>query len=55
MLRCKVVVVGDPSVGKTALCQMFYSDGQNFPKNYLMVSEYDFPLSGRNYLSEPWA
>lgn len=38
VLRCKVVVVGDAAVGKTALTQIFLSDGTTFPKNYIMVS-----------------
>lgn len=37
VLRCKVLFVGGPHVGKTSLCQVFQSAGQNFPKSYLMV------------------
>lgn len=29
---------GDPAVGKSALAQMFRSDGANFQKNYTLVS-----------------
>lgn len=29
---------GDPAVGKTALVQMFRSDGTHFQKNYTLVS-----------------
>jgi len=36
-VRSKVVVVGDPAVGKTALVQMFSSAGQRFPKQYMMT------------------
>lgn len=42
LLRCKVVVVGDAHVGKTALVQMFHSGGHNFPKNYVMTLNTDF-------------
>ena len=37
VLRCKVVIVGDAKVGKSALAQMFHSGGHNFPKNYIMT------------------
>lgn len=37
-LRAKCVVVGDSTVGKSALCQAFHSDGSHFPKNYTMTS-----------------
>eukprot|EP00192_Tetraselmis_astigmatica_P020531 CAMPEP_0117663690 /NCGR_PEP_ID=MMETSP0804-20121206/8761_1 /TAXON_ID=1074897 /ORGANISM="Tetraselmis astigmatica, Strain CCMP880" /LENGTH=204 /DNA_ID=CAMNT_0005470753 /DNA_START=84 /DNA_END=698 /DNA_ORIENTATION=+ len=37
-LRCKVAVVGDSAVGKTALCQMFQSKGTLFPKNYKLTA-----------------
>jgi len=40
--RCKVVVAGDPAVGKTALVQMFHSAGQRFPKHYLMTLGVEF-------------
>mmetsp|Transcript_13368 Transcript_13368/g.39381 ORF Transcript_13368/g.39381 Transcript_13368/m.39381 type:complete len:193 (+) Transcript_13368:39-617(+) len=41
-LRSKVAVLGDPGVGKSALTQMFQSNGQKFPKNYLMTIGVDF-------------
>ena len=37
ILRCKVVIVGSPTVGKTSLCQMASSNGSLFPKKYNMV------------------
>ena len=37
VLRCKVVLVGDAHVGKTAVKEMFSSGGQHYPKNYVMV------------------
>mmetsp|Transcript_40150 Transcript_40150/g.71465 ORF Transcript_40150/g.71465 Transcript_40150/m.71465 type:complete len:225 (-) Transcript_40150:189-863(-) len=42
MLRCKVVVVGDACVGKSALTQMFHSGGHTYPKNYIMTIGVDF-------------
>lgn len=37
MLRTKVVMVGDATVGKSALAQVWHSNGHAFPKNYVMV------------------
>ena len=37
ILRCKLVIIGDACVGKTALTQVFQSGGSTYPKNYLMV------------------
>lgn len=42
MLRCKVVVVGDATVGKTAILQVLKSNGHEYPKNYVMVSTLAF-------------
>lgn len=42
VLRCKVVVVGDAHVGKSALISMFHSGGSQFPKQYVMTSWVDF-------------
>ena len=42
MLRCKVVVVGDATVGKSALISMFHSGGASYPKQYVMTSWVDF-------------
>ncbi|CDQ99131.1 unnamed protein product [Oncorhynchus mykiss] len=36
-LRARCLLVGDPAVGKSALSQMFRSDGAHFQKNYSMV------------------
>jgi intraflagellar transport protein 27 len=44
MLRCKVVIVGDPCVGKTALTQVFQSGGSTYPKNYLMTVGTEFSV-----------
>jgi len=38
ILRCKLCIVGDATVGKTALTQVFSSGGATYPKNYLMTS-----------------
>ncbi|KAL1005652.1 hypothetical protein UPYG_G00061830 [Umbra pygmaea] len=37
-LRARCLVVGDAAVGKTALSQMFRSDGAHFQKNYSMTA-----------------
>ncbi len=42
ILRCKLVVVGDECVGKTALCQVFESEGARYPKNYMMTVGTEF-------------
>jgi transport family protein 27 len=42
ILRCKLVVVGDEGVGKTALTQMFESEGSRYPKNYMMTVGTEF-------------
>ena len=38
ILRAKLVVVGDSTVGKSALIQSFHSDGSHFTKNYNMTT-----------------
>eukprot|EP00968_Pinguiococcus_pyrenoidosus_P009716 scaffold754_cov248-Pinguiococcus_pyrenoidosus.AAC.32 len=38
MVRCKVVVVGDACVGKTAIAQMFESNLQHYPSKYNMTT-----------------
>ena len=45
VLRCKVVVVGDSTVGKSALVQMFHSGGSTYPRNYVMTTWVDFSVS----------
>ncbi|XP_033737151.1 intraflagellar transport protein 27 homolog [Pecten maximus] len=37
-LRAKCIIVGDTTVGKSSLCQMFHSDGSHFAKNYTMTA-----------------
>ncbi|XP_043197155.1 intraflagellar transport protein 27 homolog [Amphibalanus amphitrite] len=37
VVRGRCVVVGDSTAGKTALVQVFLSDGSDFPKNYNMT------------------
>ncbi|XP_062852983.1 intraflagellar transport protein 27 homolog isoform X2 [Trichomycterus rosablanca] len=37
-LRARCIVVGDAAVGKSALSQMFRSDGAHFQKNYSMTA-----------------
>ena len=44
VLRAKVLVAGDPAVGKTSLLQMFQSGGQAYPKSYLMTCGVDFAV-----------
>ena len=36
-LRCKVLLLGETTVGKTSICHTFCSNGTEFPKNYLMT------------------
>lgn len=57
VLRCKVLIVGDACVGKTALSQVFHSGGSTFPKNYLMTVGAEFltkqvPISDTNAVVE---
>ena len=42
VLRCKLVILGDACVGKTALTQVFNSGGSTYPKNYLMTTAAEF-------------
>jgi len=37
ILRTKCVLLGNPAVGKSAITQLFHSDGSQFSKNYSMV------------------
>ena len=37
ILRCKCIIVGDATVGKSSIAQVFHSDGSHFPKNYVMT------------------
>ncbi|EDV20668.1 expressed hypothetical protein [Trichoplax adhaerens] len=38
LLRAKCIIAGDDTVGKSALTQVFHSDGTHYPKNYLMTT-----------------
>ncbi|KAK3284730.1 hypothetical protein CYMTET_7636 [Cymbomonas tetramitiformis] len=40
-MRCKIIVAGDATVGKTSLTQMFQSKGTVYPKNYKMTGSCD--------------
>lgn len=40
--RAKCLVVGDSTVGKSALTQVFCSDGVQYPKTYSMTTGVDF-------------
>ncbi|XP_004610548.2 intraflagellar transport protein 27 homolog [Sorex araneus] len=40
-LAAKCILAGDPSVGKTALAQMFRTDGALFQKNYTLTTGVD--------------
>mmetsp|Transcript_25970 Transcript_25970/g.52943 ORF Transcript_25970/g.52943 Transcript_25970/m.52943 type:complete len:196 (+) Transcript_25970:311-898(+) len=44
LLRCKVIVVGDAGVGKSAIVQMFHSKGTHYPKQYAMTTGCDFVM-----------
>jgi transport family protein 27 len=57
VLRCKLIVVGDACVGKTALTQVFHSGGPTYPKAYLMTVGADFcvkqvPIPDSNIIVE---
>uniref|UniRef100_A0A4W2CMR7 Intraflagellar transport protein 27 homolog n=1 Tax=Bos indicus x Bos taurus TaxID=30522 RepID=A0A4W2CMR7_BOBOX len=40
-LAAKCILAGDPTVGKTALAQLFRSDGAHFQKNYSLTTGVD--------------
>ena len=40
-LAAKCILAGDPTVGKTALAQLFHSDGAHFQKNYTLTTGVD--------------
>jgi len=42
ILRCKIVLLGDSTVGKTSIAHVFQGGVQNFPKNYNMTVGIDF-------------
>jgi len=42
MLRCKLIILGDACVGKTALSQVFQFGSKSYPKNYMMTIGADF-------------
>ena len=44
LLRCKVIVIGDAAVGKSAIVQMFHSTGPHYPKQYAMTTGCDFVM-----------
>jgi transport family protein 27 len=44
VLRAKVLLVGDPAVGKSALVSMLQSGGSNYPKSYLMTLGVDLQV-----------
>ncbi|XP_037107808.1 intraflagellar transport protein 27 homolog isoform X1 [Syngnathus acus] len=57
-LRARCLMVGDPAVGKSALSQMFHSDGTLFQKNYsmttgveLLIKSVNIPESGDSVVS----
>lgn len=43
-LRCKILMLGDSTVGKTSLAQVFQGGIQNFPKNYNMTIGSDLTI-----------
>uniref|UniRef100_A0A7S0ZUE0 Intraflagellar transport protein 27 n=1 Tax=Noctiluca scintillans TaxID=2966 RepID=A0A7S0ZUE0_NOCSC len=42
VLRCKVCLLGDSTVGKTSIAQVFKNGSSGFPKNYNMTVGLDF-------------
>lgn len=56
ILRCKVVMVGDACVGKTAITQVFQGSGSVFPKSYMMVQSCYFRIDLRlSFLLDYWS
>ncbi|XP_077574766.1 intraflagellar transport protein 27 homolog [Stigmatopora nigra] len=47
-LRARCLVIGDPAVGKSALSQMFHSDGTLFQKNYSMTTGVELLIKSVN-------
>ncbi|XP_049575969.1 intraflagellar transport protein 27 homolog isoform X1 [Syngnathus scovelli] len=47
-LRARCLMVGDPAVGKSALSQMFHSDGTLFQKNYSMTTGVELLIKSVN-------
>lgn len=45
VLREKIVIVGDATVGKTAIAKAFISNGQNYAKDYLMTAGVDMNIT----------
>ncbi|XP_017903778.1 PREDICTED: intraflagellar transport protein 27 homolog isoform X2 [Capra hircus] len=50
-LAAKCILAGDPTVGKTALAQLFRSDGTHFQKNYTLEL-FIFDSAGKELFSE---
>ncbi|XP_064511087.1 intraflagellar transport protein 27 homolog isoform X2 [Pseudopipra pipra] len=50
-LAAKCLLAGDPAVGKSALAQMFRSDGAHFQKNYTLEF-FIFDSAGKDLFSE---
>nr|KAF6495266.1 intraflagellar transport 27 [Rousettus aegyptiacus] len=50
-LAAKCILAGDPAVGKTALAQIFRSDGAHFQKNYTLEL-FIFDSAGKELFSE---
>mmetsp|Transcript_149468 Transcript_149468/g.461435 ORF Transcript_149468/g.461435 Transcript_149468/m.461435 type:complete len:208 (-) Transcript_149468:43-666(-) len=48
ILRCKIVLLGDSTVGKTSLAQVFEGGVPNFPKNYNMTIGIEFVVKRVN-------
>merc|ERR1719311_634335 len=44
VLRCKIVLLGDTTVGKTSIARVFEGGMLNFPKNYNMTMGPEFLL-----------
>jgi len=42
LLRSKCLIVGDACVGKSAITQMFYSEGEHFPEKYTMTTGIEY-------------
>ena len=51
--RGKCIICGDSTVGKSALTQVFCSDGTQYPKSYSMTTGVDMSVKNVNIPESP--